>query len=64
MRSADRIAINVALARLSEIDDIHLGAMITPGAIVVPAALTHCGLAAGCRRRTTSRPRSSRATRR
>ena len=25
---------------LSEIDDIHLGAMITPGAIVVPAALT------------------------
>ncbi len=37
---ADRVAINVALARLSEIDDIHLGAMITPGAIVVPAALT------------------------
>jgi 2-methylcitrate dehydratase PrpD len=37
---ADRLAINVALARLSEIDDIHLGAMITPGAIVVPSALT------------------------
>ena len=37
---ADRVAINVALARLSEIDDIHLAAMITPGAIVVPAALT------------------------
>jgi 2-methylcitrate dehydratase PrpD len=37
---ADRLAVNVALARLSEIDDIHLGAMITPGAIVVPAALT------------------------
>jgi 2-methylcitrate dehydratase PrpD len=37
---ADRVAINVALARLSEIDDIHLGAMVTPGAIVVPAALT------------------------
>jgi 2-methylcitrate dehydratase PrpD len=37
---ADRIAINVALARLSEIDDIHLGAMVTPGAIVVPSALT------------------------
>jgi len=36
---ADRVAINVALARLSEIDDIHLGAMITPGAIVIPAAL-------------------------
>ena len=34
------MAINCALARLSEIDDIHLGAMITPGAIVVPAALT------------------------
>jgi 2-methylcitrate dehydratase PrpD len=37
---SDRVAINCALARLSEIDDIHLGAMITPGAIVVPAALT------------------------
>ena len=37
---ADRVAVNVALARLSEIDDIHLAAMITPGAIVVPAALT------------------------
>jgi 2-methylcitrate dehydratase PrpD len=37
---AEQLAINVALARLSEIDDIHLGAMITPGAIVVPAALT------------------------
>lgn len=36
----EKLAINVALARLSEIDDIHLGAMITPGAIVVPAALT------------------------
>jgi 2-methylcitrate dehydratase PrpD len=30
----------VALARLSEIDDIHLASMTTPGAIVVPAALT------------------------
>jgi 2-methylcitrate dehydratase PrpD len=37
---AERIAIHCALARLSEVDDIHLGAMITPGAIVVPAALT------------------------
>jgi len=35
-----QVAINCALARLSEVDDIHLGAMITPGAIVVPAALT------------------------
>jgi len=33
-----------ALARLSEIDDIHLPSMITPGAIVIPGALT---LAAG-----------------
>jgi 2-methylcitrate dehydratase PrpD len=36
----DRVAIHCALARLSEIDDIHLGAMVTPGSIVVPAALT------------------------
>jgi 2-methylcitrate dehydratase PrpD len=36
----DRVAINCALARLSEVDDIHLGSMVTPGAIVVPAALT------------------------
>jgi 2-methylcitrate dehydratase PrpD len=35
----DRIAIHCGLARLSEVDDIHLGAMITPGAIVVPSAL-------------------------
>src|SRR5258708_3446233 len=37
---ADRIAINCAMARLSEVDDIHLGSMITPAAIVIPAALT------------------------
>jgi 2-methylcitrate dehydratase PrpD len=36
----DQLAVNCALARLSEIDDIYPGAMITPGAIVVPAALT------------------------
>jgi 2-methylcitrate dehydratase PrpD len=36
----DEVAINCALTRLSEVDDIHLGAMITPGAIVVPSALT------------------------
>jgi len=29
-----------ALARLSEIDDIHLASMTTPGGVVVPAALT------------------------
>jgi 2-methylcitrate dehydratase PrpD len=34
------LAINCALTRLSEIDDIHLASMITPGAIIVPAAIT------------------------
>ena len=34
------IALHTALARLSEIDDIHLASMTTPGSIVVPAALT------------------------
>jgi 2-methylcitrate dehydratase PrpD len=34
------IVINCARARLSEVDDIHLAAMITPGSIVVPAALS------------------------
>jgi 2-methylcitrate dehydratase PrpD len=33
-----------ALARLSEIDDIHLASMVTPGGIVVPAALTLAAL--------------------
>jgi 2-methylcitrate dehydratase PrpD len=36
----DRVATSCALARLSEIDDIHLASGTTPGAIVVPAALT------------------------
>jgi len=36
----DRVARNCALARLSEVDDIHLASMTTPGAIVIPAALT------------------------
>ena len=36
----DRVATNCALARLSEIDDIHLASGTTPGALVVPAALT------------------------
>ena len=35
-----RVALNCALARLSEIDDIHLASGTTPGALVVPAALT------------------------
>ena len=34
------LATRCALARLSEIDDIHLASMTTPGAIVIPAALT------------------------
>jgi 2-methylcitrate dehydratase PrpD len=35
-----RVATSCALARLSEIDDIHLGSGTTPGALIVPAALT------------------------
>ncbi len=34
------VATHCALARLSEIDDIHLASTTTPGAIVVPAAVT------------------------
>jgi 2-methylcitrate dehydratase PrpD len=34
------IAVNCAKVRLSEVDDIHLAAMITPGSIVVPATLS------------------------
>ena len=37
---AGEIATRCACTRLSEVDDIHLASMITPGAIVVPAALT------------------------
>ncbi len=37
---AGEIATHCACTRLSEVDDIHLGSMITPGAIVMPAALT------------------------
>lgn len=36
----DDIAIHVALVRLSEIDDIHLKSMTTPGSVAIPAALT------------------------
>jgi 2-methylcitrate dehydratase PrpD len=35
-----RVGLACALARLSEVDDIHLASGTTPGAIVVPAALT------------------------
>jgi 2-methylcitrate dehydratase PrpD len=34
------LATHCALARLSEIDDIHLPSMITPGGVVVPGAVT------------------------
>lgn len=34
------LARHCALARLSETDDIHLASMTTPGAVVIPAALT------------------------
>lgn len=36
---ADRVALHCALARSSEIDDIHLASLTTPGSIVIPAAL-------------------------
>jgi 2-methylcitrate dehydratase PrpD len=39
-QSALDLSTRCALARLSEIDDIHLASMITPGAIVIPGALT------------------------
>src|SRR5258706_7795467 len=36
----DCVAVNCGLARLSEIDDIHLASGTTPGALIIPAALT------------------------
>jgi 2-methylcitrate dehydratase PrpD len=36
----DDVAINCALVRLSEVDDIHLASMTTPGSIVIPTALS------------------------
>jgi 2-methylcitrate dehydratase PrpD len=42
------VATHCALARLSEIDDIHLASTTTPGAIVVPGAVA---IAATCRNR-------------
>jgi len=35
----DRVATHCALARLSEIDDIHLASGTTPGSLIVPSAL-------------------------
>ena len=37
---ADDLATHCALVRLSELDDIHLASMTTPGSIVIPAAVT------------------------
>ena len=37
---ADDLATHCALVRLSEIDDIHLPSMTTPGSVAIPAALT------------------------
>ena len=61
MREADDplaldLATRCALARLSEIDDIHLASMTTPGSIVIPGALS---IAAACRAspRTMCSPR-------
>ena len=36
----DAVGTHCALARLSEVDDIHLASMTTPGSIVIPAAFT------------------------
>ena len=35
-----QIALNCALVRLTEVDDIHIASMTTPGAFIVPAALS------------------------
>src|SRR5258706_1065905 len=41
------LATRCALTRLSEIDDIHLASMTTPGSIVIPGALTIAGALPG-----------------
>ncbi len=53
------LATRCALARLSEIDDIHLASMTTPGSIVIPGALTIAGALPGAasRRRDRRDPR-------
>src|SRR5262245_20991245 len=40
------LATRCALTRMSEIDDIHLPSMTTPGSIIIPAALTLAGATA------------------
>src|SRR5580704_16933894 len=42
------VATHCALARLSEIDDIHLASTTTPGAIVVPGAVTIAATLGNC----------------
>ncbi|MGE0036474.1 MAG: MmgE/PrpD family protein [Xanthobacteraceae bacterium] len=37
------LIVRCALARLSEVDDIHRASMMTPGAVVIPAVLTLAG---------------------
>jgi 2-methylcitrate dehydratase PrpD len=44
----DDIALHCALTRLSEVDDIHLASMITPGSIAIPAALILATRLPGC----------------
>jgi len=36
----DNLTVNCSLTRLSEVDDMHLASMTTPGSIVIPAAMT------------------------
>ena len=36
----DQVALHCATARASEIDDIHLSSLVTPGAAIIPAAIT------------------------
>jgi 2-methylcitrate dehydratase PrpD len=43
------IALRCAQTRLSEIDDIHLPSMVTPGGVVIPAAITIASAAAATR---------------
>jgi 2-methylcitrate dehydratase PrpD len=42
------VATHCALARLSEIDDIHLASTTTPGALVIPAAIATAAAVSGC----------------
>jgi 2-methylcitrate dehydratase PrpD len=36
----DRVLINCSLARLSEIDDIHISSCVTPGCVIIPTAMS------------------------